>query len=140
MNTETTRVGGVSLEAARDAVAELTPKLTDLLRSVRDPSAPAVGTWSAGDVAAHLAHVIDLDLAAARGQGPEAALDAQGVMPPPRLSELHHMTAALLDLDPVRDPSVQAGRLEAGVAALLEGCDGDDRVVPWLLGLSLPRS
>jgi uncharacterized protein (TIGR03083 family) len=140
VSTETTSVGRVSLEAARHAVAELTPKLTHLLRSVSDPAAPAVGTWTAGDVAAHLAHVVGLDLEAVRGPGAETALEAQSVAAPRAIRELKHMTAALLDRDPVRDPTVQAARVEAGIAALLDACDEGDRVVPWLLGITLPRS
>lgn len=140
MTTETTSAGRVSLEAARHAVAELTPNLTNLLRSVPDPSAPAVGTWTAGEVASHLAHVVGLDLEAARGPGAKKALEAAGVAPPPALGELKHMTAALLQGDPVRDPAVQAGRIEDGIAALLDACHEGDRPVPWLLGLTLPRS
>src|SRR5947207_1759267 len=79
MSTETTWAAQVSLEAARDAMAELTPNLTKLLRSVPDPAAPAVGTWTAGEVAAHLAHVVGLDLEADRGPGAENALKAVGV-------------------------------------------------------------
>lgn len=139
MTTETALAGRASLEAARNAVAELTPKLTNLLRSAADPAAPAVGTWTVGDVTAHLAHVVGLDLEAARGRGAEKALDELGVAPPRSLGKLRHMTAALLDRDPVRDPTVHAGRIEDGIAALLTACD-DDRVVPWLLGLRLSRS
>src|SRR5437867_575981 len=131
MNTETTWAGRVSLEAAQHAVAELTPNLTKLLRSVPDPAAPAVGTWTAGDVAAHLAHVVGLDLEAVRGPGAEKALEAVGIAAPPAIGELKHMTAALLDRDPVRDPAVQAGRIEDGIAALLDACDEGDRLVPW---------
>ena len=50
------------------------------------------------------------------------------------------MTAALLDHDPIRDPAVQAARIEEGIAALLDACDEGDRPVPWLLGTRLPRS
>jgi uncharacterized protein (TIGR03083 family) len=140
VNTETTSAGRVSLETARSAVVELAPKLTKLLRSVPDPAAHAVGVWTAGDVAAHLAHVVGLDLEAARGPGADKALEAAGIAAPPEIGELHHMTAALLDRDPVRDPAVQAGRIEDGIAALLDACDEGDRLVPWLLGLTLPRS
>jgi len=140
VNAETTSAGQVTLETARDAVSQLTPKLAKLLRSIPDPAAHAVGVWTAGDVAAHLAHVVGLDLAAARGPGAETALDAQGIAAPPHIGELHYMTAALLDRDPVRDPAVQAGRIEDGIAALLDACDEGDRLVPWLLGLTLPRS
>src|SRR5438132_9090019 len=119
MSTDTTWAGQVSLVAARHAVAELTPNLTKLLRSVPDPAAPAVGVWTAGDVAAHLAHVVGLDLEAVRGSGAEKALEAAGIAAPPAIGELKHMTAALLDRDPVRDPAVQAGRIDDGIAALL---------------------
>jgi uncharacterized protein (TIGR03083 family) len=121
-------------------VAELTPKLTNLLRSVPDPAAPAVGEWTVGDVAAHLGHVVELDLEAVRGRGAETALDALGVAAPPAIGELSHMTGALLHRDPVRDPRVQAGRIEDGMAALLDACREGDRRVPWLLGLALSRS
>jgi uncharacterized protein (TIGR03083 family) len=130
----------VSLETARNAVADLTPKMTSLLRSVPDPSAPAVGAWTVGDVAAHVGQVVGLDLAAARGLGAETALHGLGVQAPPHLGKLKHTTAALLDQDPVRDPAVHADRIEDGIAALLDACDEEDRVVPWLLGLTLPRS
>ena len=140
MNAETTIAGRVTLETAREAVSELTPKLTKLLRSIPDPAARAVGVWTAGDVAAHLAHVVGLDLAAARGPGAETALDAQGIAAPPHIGVLRYMTAALLDRDPVRDPGVQADRIEDGIAALLDACDEGDHLVPWLLGLTLPRS
>jgi uncharacterized protein (TIGR03083 family) len=140
VNIKTISAGRVSLERARDAVVEVTPNLTKLLRSVQDPAAHAVGVWSVGDVAAHLAHVVDLDLEAARGRGAEKALEAAGVAAPPRIGELHHMTAALLDRDPVRDPTGQAGRIEEGIEALLAACDEGDEHVPWLLGTTLPRS
>ena len=79
MSTETTTAGYLSIEVARQAVAEVTPNLTKLLRSVPDPAAPAVGWWTVGDVAAHLAHVVGLDLEAVRGRGAEKALEAAGV-------------------------------------------------------------
>ena len=76
--------------------------------------------------------------------GAETALDAQGITAPRSLGKLHHMTAALLDRDPVRDPAVHAGRIDDGIAALLDACADDDgdgeQLVPWLLGLTLPRS
>jgi len=99
-----------------------------------------VGWWTVGDVGAHLAHVVGLDLEAARGRGAEAALDAQGVTAPPHIRKLHYMTAALLDRDPVRDPAEQAGRIEAGIAALLDECEEGDRLVPWLLGTTISRA
>lgn len=139
MSTETIVGGQVRLDVAREAVAEVTPRLTRLLRCVSDTAPNAVGTWSVGEVAGHLAHVVGLDLAAARGQGAVAALDVQGVTPPPHLSELHLMTRALLDRDPVSDPKVHAAQIEEGIAALLDACD-EDRPVPWLLGATLPRS
>src|SRR5437763_14365066 len=140
MSVETYWTGRISLEEAHQAVVVLTPNLAYLLRAVSDPTPHAVGTWNVGEVAAHLAHVVGLDLEAARGRGAEAALDAQGIAPPTHISELHYMTAALLDRDPVRDPAVQATRIEEGIAALLVACDDGDRTVPWLLGTTMPRS
>src|SRR4051812_13194116 len=98
-----TRQERVTLDHARDAMAAVAPKLARLLRSVPDETVSSVGSWTVGDVAAHVAHVVGLDLDAARGAGAEASLAAQGVTPPPAISELHHMTAALLNRDTVRD-------------------------------------
>lgn len=139
MSTETTINEGVTLEAARNAVAELTPRLTRLLRCLPDPAVPAVGKWTAGDVAAHLAHVAELDAEAARMRIAQA-LDTRGVPPPRTLDDIAHLTAALLDRDPERDPMVHAARIDQAVDQLLKACLDGDRSVSWLLDKTLPRS
>lgn len=139
MSTESTVNERVTLEAARNAVAELTPRLSDLLRRLPDPAAPSVGAWTAGDVAAHLTHVAELDAEAARGRIAEA-LDARGVPPARAVRDVARMTAALLDRDPERDPRVHAARIDHAVALLLESCLDGERAVPWLLDRTLPRS
>jgi hypothetical protein len=129
----------VTLEAARNAVAEVTPRLTALLRSLPDPAVRAVGKWTAGDVAAHLAHVAELDAEAVRGRIAEA-LDARGAKPPCALRDIAHLTAVLLDGDPERDPIVQAARIDHAVAQLLKTCRDGERTLPWLLDTTLSRS
>lgn len=129
----------VTLADAQRAVAALTPSLVRLLRSLPDPGAPAVGAWTASDVAAHLAHVAELDAAAVRGRGP-ATLDALEVPAPRTVDGVAHLTAAMLARDPLRDPAAHASRIEHAVASLLDACDEEDRVVPWLLGTELPQS
>ena len=132
----------VTLEAARDAVAELTPALTSLLRGLPDPAVPAVGTWTAGDVAAHVVHVAEVDVAAAHGRVAEA-FEARGVSLPRAIKEVSPMNAAVLEADPERNPAVNATRIEHAVGELLGTCrdeGADETTVPWLLGATLTRA
>src|SRR5262249_41617488 len=46
-----------TLAQARAALREVVPRLVALVRSVANPNSPSVGTWTVGDVAAHLTHV-----------------------------------------------------------------------------------
>jgi len=39
------------------AVASMASRISSLIRSVPDPGAPALGAWTAGEHAAHKAHV-----------------------------------------------------------------------------------
>ncbi|HET9331654.1 MAG TPA: hypothetical protein VFO23_14105, partial [Steroidobacteraceae bacterium] len=59
----------VALVDARAALAEVAPRLAALVRSIRNPSAPALGEWNAGDVAVHLTHVWEVLPALAGGDG-----------------------------------------------------------------------
>lgn len=116
--------------ALRDVVA---PGLVALVRSVPDPGVVAVGTWTVGEVAAHLSHAFRADTDALAGRPvPEATVTKAGIA---------EGTARLLAEDGERDPVALADR----IAALAD--EFDDAVsrsgpaaVEWLQGLRLPPS
>lgn len=120
----------VDAAAARAALAEVVPRLTALIRSVRNPDAHAVGEWNAGDVALHLAHAWETVPALAGGERDS---------PIQRVGELAGFTKGLVRGEPGRDLEAAAARIEKAAAAFLDTpADGEPR--PWLLeGTSLPR-
>ena len=95
----------VSFESARDALAEVLPSLTQMLRKQRDGSARAVGTWTVGDVAAHLSHVIERDRDSLFGR-PLPAVEL-------RPAAIAGLTDEMLSADSERDPHALADRLDA---------------------------
>jgi uncharacterized protein (TIGR03083 family) len=123
---------------ARETVADVASRFAALLRAVPDAAAPAVGAWTVGDVAAHVTHVAELDASAAQGRVGET-LRALGVQVRV-VDDVAHLTAAMLGREPSRDPAKLAQRFEDAVSMLLSACSGDDRDVPWLLGISLKQS
>src|SRR5262249_40809037 len=92
-----------TLAEARAALGEVVPRLVALVRSVADPNSPSVGTWTVGDVAAHLSHVFRADTDAITGRPvPEAIVTKAGIA---------EATAKILAEDPERDPAVLAERI-----------------------------
>jgi hypothetical protein len=80
---------------------DVVPGLVALVRSIPDASAPSVGSWTVGDVAAHLSHVFRADTGAIAGKPvPEATVTAAG------MAELN---AKLLAGDGERDPGSARG-------------------------------
>src|SRR5438132_7154715 len=122
----------VDAAAARAALASVVPRLTSLIRSVRNPLAPAVGEWNAGDVAVHLAHVWETLPALASG-GLNSPLHAP--------DELADLTTSMVRGDPGRDLEVTAARIEAAASAYLSTPITDSTPRPWLVeGTALPPS
>lgn len=122
----------VDLGEARFALASVVPRLTDLIRGIRNPDAPAIGEWSAGDVAVHLAQV--WETLPALGSG---AIDS----PLSRLDELADLTSSMVRSEGDRDPHAAAARIEAAAAAYLAGPAPGDDTHPWLVeGTRLPAS
>jgi uncharacterized protein (TIGR03083 family) len=114
------------------AVEAAISRLCAVLRSVSNPDALAVGTWSVRDVAAHLANGVPLYTRIVRGEGSTytrldgiAAFNAAGV-------------AAITD----RDCQALAGRIESAITdfvAAVRTTPGDPEVA-WHAGVLLPVS
>jgi mycothiol maleylpyruvate isomerase-like protein/SCP-2 sterol transfer family protein len=118
---------------ARAAVRDLVPRLIALLRSAPDANAASVGTWTVGDVAAHLSHIFRADADAIAGRPvPEATVTKAGIAA---------ATEELLTEDGERDPAMLADRI--GMLAN-EFDDVASRppsaAVHWLQGIRLPPS
>lgn len=63
---------------ARAALRDVVPELVTLVRSIPDAESASVGTWTAGDVAAHLSHFLRADTdAIADRPVPEAVVTKQ---------------------------------------------------------------
>jgi hypothetical protein len=113
------------------ALREVVPRLVALLRGVPDAGAVSVGSWTVGEVAAHLCHAFRFDLdALAGGPVPDALVTAAG------MAELN---ARLLAADGERDPAVLADRLGA-LAEEFDAVASRPAVDPvrWLDGVRLP--
>jgi hypothetical protein len=122
-----------TLAQARAALRDVVPSLITLVRNVPDTNSVAVGTWTVGDVAAHLSHVFRFDTDALAGNPvPEAVVTAAGMA---------EVNAKMLAEDGERDPAVLADRI--GVLAN-EFDDVASRsraaTIDWLQGTRLPPS
>jgi hypothetical protein len=118
---------------ARAALQDVVPRLVALVRNVSDPDSGAIGTWTVGDVAAHLAHVFRLDADTVAGRpAPDATVTTAGMA---------EANAKMLACDNERDPCVLADRLGA-LAAEFDDIASRSRAgtVQWLQGTRLPPS
>ena len=118
----------VTLGEAQDAVAEVLPRVTALLRRIGVSPRSAVGEWSTPDVACHLGHAIELDTAAMRGQRvPEVESTPTGTAA---------WNAAMLHADRERDLETLADRIDAGGREFLDLSPSAD-AIDWLGGARL---
>jgi Mycothiol maleylpyruvate isomerase N-terminal domain len=122
-----------TLAQARAALRDVVPSLVALVRSVADANSASVGTWTVGDVAAHLSHVFRFDTDAVAGRPvPEAIVTTAG------MAELN---AKMLAEDGERDPAVLADRIGT-LANEFDDVASRSRAatVDWLQGVRLPPS
>jgi uncharacterized protein (TIGR03083 family) len=122
-----------TLAQACAALREVVPRLVTLVRSVPDPNSHSVGTWTVGDVAAHLSHGFRADTdAIARRPVPEAIVTKAGIA---------EATAKILAEDSERDPAVLADRIST-LATEFDDAASRSRstTVDWLQGTRLPPS
>lgn len=124
----------------RGSVADVVPRLRDLLLSVRDPDARAVGEWSIAETVSHLSFVFAGDGAIAR-MG-ETARERLPIPSGLRAEAVREMNAGMLAADSERDVHALAERID-GLAkdalARLEEMTGEEPV-PWLGGITVPVS
>lgn len=99
---------GPGIGVLRDALAAAGSQYAAMLEQVTDPSRPAIGEWSVGETAAHVASSAPFFLRVARGEAE-----------PEVLGEVAAHNAAVLAADPERDPRSLAERARVGETALL---------------------
>lgn len=122
-----------TLTQARAALRDVVPRLVALVRTVPDPNAASVGTWTVSDVAAHLSHVFRFDTDAVMGRPvPEAVVTTAGMA---------EVNTKMLDRDDERDPVVLADRIGT-LANEFDDVASRSRAatVDWLQGVRLPAS
>lgn len=128
-------------ERTRDTLRDEVNRVTELLRSVRDPAVPAVGSWTLAETAMHLSQV----WLVAPGLARHDLSRIYEVMPSLEnragaslirdIWELAGVTDLGVRSDPERDPAVLADRIEARAQAYFEDCAGRsaDEWRPWLV-------
>ena len=122
-----------TMNQARAALRDVVPSLVALVRSAPDANAASVGTWTVGDVAAHLSHVFRADTDAIAGKPvPEAIVTKAGIA---------EATAKILAEDSERNPAVLADRMTT-LATEFDDVASRSRsaTVEWLQGTHLPPS
>lgn len=104
-------------------------RISSLLRSIPDPEAPALGVWTAGQLAAHITHVYEVDL------------DLLNEVPPPLddLADLGELTQAKVRDEAVRDPAALADRVERAAGEFLRIARGMRGTEPrlWVGGVKV---
>jgi hypothetical protein len=132
---------------AQGALREEVARVVALLRSVRNPTAHAVGSWTLAEVAMHLSQAFVVvpglargDLSAAHELLPSLA-GRHGASLIGDVWQLGETTMAGVGADQERDPRVLADRIEARAAAFFEEARGHtaDERRPWLVeGTTMP--
>jgi len=112
--------------AARGAIAAMGARASAMVRCINQPNAPALGSWSATDVAVHLSHTVDIVTAMVRGS---SAMTAD-------IWDLDKLTTMLVEGESERDLGAIATRIDASVAALLTVLrdTAGDPARPWVVG------
>ncbi len=134
-------VAGVDWLAAQRALRHEVGRVTELLRSVRDPGPRALGDWSVAEVAMHLSQtwvavpgLVAEDLSGVYGVLP----NLEGIAGASLISDvwdLSGVTTLGVRSDPERDLRVLADRIEERADRFFEGLAGmhADEVRAWLV-------
>ena len=125
--------------AAKYLAAEV-KRLVPMMRSIRDPNAPAVGDWSITDVAVHLSQawiavpgLARDDLSEVHAVLPDTRNSGRSMIPD--LWSLGDVTKEGVQAEPERNISVLAGRIEQRARAYLDahGNAPSTGTRPWLV-------
>lgn len=122
-----------TLVQARVALRDVVPNLVTLVSSIPDALSASVGTWTVGDVAAHLSHSFRADTDAIAGRPvPETVVTKAGIA---------EATATLLAEDSERDPAALADRIDILAGEFDDVASrSQSATVDWLQGTRLPVS
>jgi len=126
------QVGEVDWIQARASLEVAATRVAELLRTVRQPEAPALGEWNVAQLATHLSHAFDVVPGLARGTQ---------ASPLGKLWDLAGLTTGFVGEDPERDLGALAERIETRAAAFLKATAGSsaDDSRPWLIkGTAVP--
>lgn len=116
------------LSPMKSSVRSVSDRFSSLLRRSGDPGRIAIGHWTVGDVAAHVAHSMELYVAGAAGGG----------FPQESIAAVDTYNATYLRMDRERDLKALAVKLEHQTAEFLGVMGDEDRIVPWLGGAPMP--
>lgn len=144
-----TRATNAAWLQGQDALREEVARVTALLRSIQDPTPPAVGQWNLGEVAMHLSQawlglpcLEKRDLSRVYEVLPNIAGTAGDSMIKD-IWDLGELMVLAVKNDPERDLSLLADRIEAEAQNYLSKCAGADADarIPWMVeGFNLPQS
>ncbi|MGH3971752.1 MAG: maleylpyruvate isomerase N-terminal domain-containing protein [Pseudonocardiaceae bacterium] len=131
----------VEWQQGQDALREEVRRVTALLRSIKNPESHAVGQWSLGEVAMHLAQVWIVVPGLARrdlSRAYEAIPSIAGVAGGSLIQDMWDLadtTTLGVKSDPERDPVVLADRIETRAQEYFSECAGADPDAPrpWLV-------
>src|SRR3954471_3753994 len=115
------------------AIADVAPRVAELIRANRGVTRSAIGNWGLADLAAHISHVMKVDTDAVSGS------PVPNVTPPLTAARVSALTTTLMAADPERDARVLADRI-AGLGAAFAELDPSAETVTWLAAMQLPPS
>jgi hypothetical protein len=117
---------------ARTAVRTMSERIASLIRSIPDTGAPALGVWDAGQLAAHLTHVFEVD----------RDLLHERPSPLDDLADLSELTRSKVRDEAVRHPATLADRVEAAAAEFLGVAQALSGTEPrmWIGGVKVTAS
>jgi uncharacterized protein (TIGR03083 family) len=126
-----TTVGQVDGAAAMAAVKGGAARLSDLVRSIKQPDKLALGDWTVGDVAVHVSHVFNVVTAMVRGGGSLMS----------DVWDLGTLTRVMVKGEADRDLTTIADRIDAGAIEFRSAMDeaGNRGSRAWLVeGVEVP--
>lgn len=127
----TVMLEGPTVRSLCDALEGASARMAATMRRVSDPALPAVGTWTIGETAHHVADSPVYFLSVAKGS-----------VEPERLEDVDAGNAAGLTADAERAPWVLADRMERAerdLVAYARSVEGDPTVQPFA-GIHVPLS